>query len=217
MRIAVAAGLGASLMLAVLSAVLTSFEFTISGLFVEFLLAHPIDKQYSLLTVGEAVAEGRYGNIGLLFLEVCFFLLSFVIPLVLLVTLLFLWLMPLTERGQRKLLRAGHLLDAWACLDVAVLVLVIAIMQFGMMAEFLVSKGSLATPCRMIKSLAREDCLDIQMSARPGLAVLILAGLALLVVPKVAMNHCEHVLGRKSLSQKSLTTAPAIAKPAAES
>mmetsp|Transcript_70559 Transcript_70559/g.204610 ORF Transcript_70559/g.204610 Transcript_70559/m.204610 type:complete len:1041 (-) Transcript_70559:104-3226(-) len=196
-RLVVFCGLAASYVLMIWGSLVTSFDFSISGMFIEFLLSKPVEKDYSLLSVGGSISSGRYSDSGLPVLEVMFFFLVIVIPLSLLTALVTLWLVPMSLKSQRCVLHACRVLDAWACLDVAALVLIIAIMQFGMMAEFLASKGSLGAPCKLIKNIAKEECFAIGMSAHAGVAPLLLAGVALLVVPKVAMRLSEDAIDHK--------------------
>jgi len=161
---------------------------------IEFLFGHEISRRYSLLSVGLAVAEGRSSDLGLLGLEVVFLMLAVVVPLVLLAMLLILWLAPMKVQHQEMLLRICYILDTWSSLDVAVLVLVIANWEFSKFAEFLVYNGNLAAPCLMIKDLTRSECIHMDLTSRVTCAILVSAGFALLVLPKVTMRLCARAL-----------------------
>jgi len=103
---------------------------------------------------------------------------------------------------QEALLRTCYLLDAWSCFDVAVLMLVIASFEFGQMAEWLVYQGELASPCRLLSDLTQRECFQVELSTRSTIAVLIPAGLALLVVPKLAMRFSAHAMYAEFACQK---------------
>jgi len=193
-RVAVASALGASLILLLAGTFLVSFDFEISGIFIEFLFGHEVSRQYSLLIVGMAVTQGRSFSAGLMGLEVVFLLLAVVVPLVLLTLLLILWLTPMKLHSQEALLRVCYVMDGWSSLDVAVLVLVIANLEFGKLAEFLVYRGELAAPCHMIRDLTRSECVQMGLTSRPTMAFLLTAGFAMLVLPKVTMRLCAQAI-----------------------
>jgi len=198
LRVAVASALGASVVLMLAGTFLVSFDFEVGGIFIEFLFGREVSRQYSLLSIGMAVTDGRMDNVGLLGLEAVFLILAVVMPLVLLTALLILWLMPMSLPRQEELLRVCYILDTWSSLDVAVLVLIIADLQFGTLAEFLVYRGNLATPCYMIRDLTQSECVQMDLVSRPTIAVLLIAGFALLVLPKVAMRLCARAIFREA-------------------
>jgi len=175
-----------------------SFDFEIDGIAMEFLFGRTVSKEYSLLGVGTSVAEDRYHDAGLIGLEVVFLALAVIVPLLELGCLLALWLAPLRLVAQKALLHVVYFLDSWSSLDVAALVLVIATSEFGRMAEFLVYKSGFATPCSMIKDLTASECLEVNMHARGWMAVVISAGLLLILVPKVTLRLCADAISKRT-------------------
>merc|ERR1719215_1252308 len=179
----------------------TSFSFEASGVLTEFLFGENIEKSYSIFSVGAATAEGRYGEFGLLCLEAIFVTLAVFVPFLLLGSLLTVWMAPMTQLRQKNLLRACYMLDAWASLDVAVLVLAIACHEFARLAKFLVYEGNFAAPCNMIKDITKEECLDIKLHAHLPMIFVFMSGILLVVAPKVAMNKSHRCLEARTAQQ----------------
>lgn len=199
LRLTVAVAMGVSFVLSLLGVFSMAFSFRVSGVLPNFLFGHDTHVAYSLFSVGVATASGRYGDLLLLGLELVFILLAIVVPLVLLIGLLVLWLVPLSLKSQKWLLHASYMLDAWACLDVAVLVLLIACFEFGRLAEFLVYEGNFAAPCNFIKNLAKHDCLMIELIPHAGLALVFTTGAVLLLVPKITIRICKRAIRKREL------------------
>lgn len=195
-RVIVLGALVTSASLAFVGTFLLSFSFEISGIFTQFLFGRNVERSYSLFSVGMSVASGRYGETGLIGLEMVFVVLAVVVPAALIGLLFSLWLVPMQLKYQKSLLKACRLLDAWSCLDVAALVLAIACFEFGRMAEWLVYQGNYAAPCNMVKNITQEECMKIELHAFPALAALFCAGLSLVVVPKVCLRRFAKAIGR---------------------
>lgn len=190
--------LAASTILTLMGTFCTSFSFEINGLLSEFLFGGELDKPYSLFSIGVAVAEGRYEETGLVGLEVAFVMLAVAVPAALLVMLLVLWVVPLSLLRQKRLAHACHMFDAWASLDVAALVLIIALFEFGKLAEWLVYAGNFAAPCQMIKDLTKDECLQVEIRAFSMLGVTFFSSALIIVVPKVTLWMCEAAIQRRT-------------------
>eukprot|EP00932_Pfiesteria_piscicida_P004712 SRR837773.14617.p2 GENE.SRR837773.14617~~SRR837773.14617.p2 ORF type:complete len:455 (-),score=174.49 SRR837773.14617:61-1308(-) len=196
-RVAVTAALGVTALLAVLGILLVSFTFEASGVAIDFLFGAAVAKQYSLFEVGSTVAKDRYDEVGLLGLEVVFLALAVVAPLVQVAALGSLFCSPLKIPGQQKLLNFCRVLDSWSSLDVAVVVLVISCFEFGTMAEFLVQKSGFAGGCDFIKDLTQQDCFAVKMTATGPMAILCLAGMLLVAVPKLMLRLTSDLLEKR--------------------
>merc|ERR1719330_772418 len=145
-----------------------------------------------------SVAKHRYNELGLIALEVGFISLAVLAPTALLGFLVCLWLVPMQLMRQRSLLHVCRLLDAWSCLDVAALVLAIACFEFDRMAEWLVYKDKFAASCNMVKNITREECVKVELHSFPALTALFLAGVLLLVVPKVCLHRFDKAIQRRA-------------------
>lgn len=187
--LALAGMIFAALVLSALGAFLTSFSFEVTGLIPEFLFGRRMENFFSIFSAGVASAEGRYGEAGLVSLEVVFLTLAVVVPLVLLASLLMLWVLPLTLSVQKTLLHVCYMLDAWSSMDVAVLVLVICCFEFERLADYLVYGGDFKEACTLVKNVTHEECMDIILHGQPPLFLLFCVGVVLLVLPKVALPY----------------------------
>jgi len=190
--------IGVSTLLALFGTFLVSFSFEMSGIAPQFLFGGHIEKSYSLFSVGMSVANGRNGEAGLMGLEIVFVSLAVLAPAGVLGLLVAMWLVPMKIERQRSLLHACRMLDAWASFDVAALVLAVACGEFAKLADWLVYEGTFAGPCNMVKDITKEECMKIEFHAFPALALLFLAGAALMVVPKVSMKRFEKAIGRRA-------------------
>jgi len=190
--------IGVSTLLALFGTFLVSFSFEMSGIAPQFLFGGHIEKSYSLFSVGMSVASGRNGEAGLMGLEIVFVSLAVLAPAGVLGLLVAMWLVPMKIERQRSLLHACRMLDAWASFDVAALVLAVACGEFAKLADWLVYEGTFAGPCNMVKDITKEECMKIEFHAFPALALLFLAGAALMVVPKVSMKRFEKAIGRRA-------------------
>lgn len=153
---------------------------------------------------------------GLFVLETCYILLVVVLPVATLAALLVLWLMPLSLHVQEVMARVCYIADSWASFDVAVVVLLIGIMQFGTLSDFLVLQSDIAVPCMMLKHVTQIDCMQIDMNARPALIILLLAFVCSAVVPKIALKMCATSIFRKHRSMERCTKTREVAPDDAE-
>jgi len=123
-------------------------------------------------------------------LELVFLLLSVFLPILLLGMLLVLWTAPLTAQSQERLLRISYFIESWTTIDVTVIVLGIACLEFGRLSEFLVYKSDFAQACTMFRDLTHTECMEVNLEAHAPLGVLAVAGVLNLVVPKVVIRLC---------------------------
>ena len=114
---------------------------------------------YSLVSAGASLSSSMPGDVGLMALQTVF-LLSVVLPVLLLLALLLLWVLPLTPSEQDSLLYACYVMDAWSTLDVFVIAVIVAHAEFTRLAARLVATGSLAPVCNLAKSKFEASCMD---------------------------------------------------------
>merc|ERR1712194_884971 len=108
--------------------------------------------------------------------------------------LLAVWTVPMRSRRQEVWLRIAFVMDAWASLDVAVVVMAVACSEFARLATFLVYEGNFAAPCTIVKDMTKQECMDIKLITHPSLVLVFLTGLACIVVPKVVMRSAWRCL-----------------------
>jgi len=183
----VGALLAASFGLAVAGAFVTTFQFNLLGLASEIVLdAEGAVRKYSLYSVGASVSgTGTGSGLGLMVLEFAFLLLALVLPLFLLGMMLLAWFLPLRPRTQDALVRACHYLDCWASLDVAALTLTIGAIEFRFLVRYLVHDSLLSRPCNFVKDFTHGECFDMEVGLKPGFVILLVAGAAMVIAPKL--------------------------------
>jgi len=144
------------------------------------------------------------GNAGLIALAVIFLCLTVVVPLVLMLMLLALWCVPLTSLAQNRLHDACYILDAVASLDVFVVTLAVGHFQFDRLAKKLLLKGNVAVFCGLVQEALGVGCFDVGIEFDGGFAVLSLAGLTALVVPKLANRACSAAIRKRDQALPSV-------------
>lgn len=197
-HLSISSGLLVTLALVLASVTVTSFDFLISGIFTEFIVGGEVSKEYSLTTLGVRVSNSQQtANFALMCLEIGYILLAVVLPVVTTMALTVLWIMPLQLKTQENMIRWVYIMDCWASFDVAVVVLLCGVLQFGRLSDFLIYKSDLSVPCTRIKSLTRNECMLVEMSARPTVAILLAAFVCVVTIPKAALRLCASSIFKK--------------------
>merc|ERR1712194_3362 len=114
--------------------------------------------------------------------------------------LLAVWTVPMRSRRQEVWLRIAFMMDAWASLDVAVVVMAIACSEFGRLATFLVYEGNFAVACTLIKDITKKECMDIRLTPHPTLVFVFLTGLLSVWVPKLVMHFSWRCVAARELA-----------------
>jgi len=185
---AIAISLLVCIVVIVVGAFVSSFQLNMAGLGAKVLFQEEIHElSYSLVSAGASLSSSMPGDVGLMALQTVF-LLSVVLPVLLLLALLLLWVLPLTPSEQDSLLYACYVMDAWSTLDVFVITVIVAHAEFTRLAARLVATGSLAPVCNLAKSKFEASCMDLGLELEPGFVALLMAGLVALLVPK-AVHH----------------------------
>jgi len=191
-HLAVAAVLLLAVAVTVAGAVVTSFQFGMSGLGAGLILQESRHTEdFSLVGVGAAVPASMPGDAGLVALQAVFLIIGFAVPVLLLLALALLWLTPLREQQQRTLLYVCHVLDSWSTLDVFVLTVLVGHAEFGQLAGRLLAAGNLKGVCVPLKEQLGLSCMDLDLGLLPGFALLAAAGLVALAVPKSVHQLCR--------------------------
>mmetsp|Transcript_23643 Transcript_23643/g.70347 ORF Transcript_23643/g.70347 Transcript_23643/m.70347 type:complete len:991 (-) Transcript_23643:442-3414(-) len=196
----VACLLAGTLALSSLAALMVSFDAKVDGLLGQVLSTE--SKSFSLIGIGFAIptSSGTGRDSGLVFLAALFLLLTMVLPLLLLAMLLALWLLPLPRRAQDFLLYTCYITDCWASMEVAALILTILAVELGYFMEFIIRINGAETACNLIQDITSSECVAVGINLRAGFFFLLLAGVALTIVPKVAYHRCKLANQRKEES-----------------
>eukprot|EP00727_Mastigamoeba_balamuthi_P002904 m51a1_g12610 hypothetical protein (882) ;mRNA; r:1378-4099 len=155
-RSAVAALLLCTLALILVGGLVRSIAFEFrgaAGVALESLLNVSATRQYSLVDVGRAVPSSspEPAAFGPVVVTAVYFLTALVLPALLMVGLLLLWCLPLSTREKRWGMTAVEVLNAWACIDVYMVSMAVALLELRQFAEFMVGSS-----CDSINRVLRE-------------------------------------------------------------
>ncbi|CAE7323270.1 rfc1 [Symbiodinium pilosum] len=149
-------------------------------------------KSYSLLSFGLQFPEVSEEEVGSRLLQVTFLITSLAAPLLLAGVLWAVWILPMQPKTQNALLKLGYALDAWVALDVFVVVIAIAALDFGKMTTYAAHEGAMLEACSwMERELSREACVGANVTLEKGFGLLAASATALLIVPKVVLQACS--------------------------
>eukprot|EP00913_Durusdinium_trenchii_P001992 g1842.t2 len=174
------------------SCFLSTIQYQVSGVIADLLLEEEQKElSYSLITLGSFLTTGFEASTGLRTVQFIFFSFTVAIPLALVGTLLALLLWPMTRPQQKRLLKACHVLDAWAAFDVFVLAVVVANFEFWLLTEFLMYHDNIAAACHWVHQNLNAECLAMQCHVLPGFILMAFAGIASYLTPKIYFQLCE--------------------------
>jgi hypothetical protein len=116
-----------------------TMRFEFKGL-VGLMLKDAADVDYSFVTVGTSIPEhsGVPNDFATRWLQASLFLFGQAMPLALLLTMLILWLVPMTLGWQRTLFVLAEVLNAWSALDVFCISIAAALLEIQQFAAFIV-------------------------------------------------------------------------------
>lgn len=154
---------------------------------------------YSYVSVGTSLPahSGVPNSFAIRWLQASYFLFGVAMPLAFLLSLVVLWLVPLTLRSQRQLHVLSEVLNAWSTLDVFCVSIVAALLEIQQFAAFIVGDSCdginqlLAKPTADEKLEGDDKCFDVQAYVKTASWVLFLAAALLIVlgVPSLAAAH----------------------------
>lgn len=172
-----------------------SFAVTTSGVLSAVML-DPVEetRPYSLYSLGVAVTSGKTVHAGSLMVQIIFFFFAFVTPLVLVASLIMLWMVPFGLQTQKRLLVACRCLDAWAAFDVFGLAVLVAWLEFGRMASFLIYHDNIGPLCGWVRDNLQRECFHIEAELLPGFFALAVGGIASYLAPKQVFVVCQRAL-----------------------
>lgn len=193
----------AALVLVVVGESIPSFGFEFKGAFglLLKLLEEPTSSTYSVMSLGHLMPSSSYDptSVGIIFLQVTFFLFVVVAPILYLILLIALLLVPLTLRAQRRLLYVTEVVQAWAGLEVFVLSVIASLLELRQFSQFIIGhKCDLVND--YIEKYAGDDlggdnkCFDVETSLKSGCWVLFAACLMYLFAGIVVFKRCHHAL-----------------------
>lgn len=138
-KIAVVFLLVVTALFVVAGTILDSMKFEFKGL-VGLMLRDAAEVEYSFVTVGTSIPKhsGVPNDFATRWLQASFFLFGQAMPFALLLTMLVLWVVPLTLSMQRTIFVLAEVLNAWSALDVFCISIAAALLEIQQFAAFIV-------------------------------------------------------------------------------
>jgi len=209
-----------SISLLVIGSYWISFEFQFQGLAAVALsyLGEPTSNSYSLITLGESIPSSSAdpNSFGIRWIQATFFLFALAIPLTLLLFLLFLWLVPLSRKYQRKIYIITEILNAWSAIDVFVISIIAALLEISQFAQFIIGDR-----CDLINQILGDyfsgplngvdKCFDVVTKLDAGCWLLFGGCISYIISSIIVMRTCHRALENRDKQEKgSEETAPIL-------
>jgi len=165
-------------------------------------------RQFSLWSLGLALPPNSIdpSSFGIHWIEVFFLLFSGAMVLVFLVTLLVLWLHPMTVKGHRQALVLAQIVNSVTGLDVFVVSILASAMQITQYAQFIVKETGLAGVNPILEELIPKvpfvakkmeggySVFDLNSRLMPGFVLLALACVISTVLGLAVLNKSSKAL-----------------------
>lgn len=179
-----------------------TFEVHIRGL-VGYLIDmkdNPIT-DYSLLDVGAELpaASGVPDTLGARWIQASFYVFAFIMPLCLQVSLLLLWVFPLSLKWQQRLFFVAEVFNAWSAIDVFCVSIVAVLLEIQDFAAFIVGDS-----CSIINDVLAQyfdeemqgddKCFDVTARILPQSWATCAAAFLLIVVELPILLMCKMIL-----------------------
>ncbi|CAK0831899.1 unnamed protein product [Prorocentrum cordatum] len=198
--------LGVSLLLVVVGLNVNAFQFRFLGLAGFALGEAGSVRPFSVVSLASAVPSANLhsGGPDMFFIQWIF---CIQLPAVIIyhVTLMMLWITPLTNRMQRIGLVAAQVMNAWNALDVFVVSICAGVLEIRQLALFIIG-----TKCDALDAIVeqfppivarvpgavdgRVHCFDVQSELKEGFFVLLAAVLVSTVVGHLVLHRCSVAL-----------------------
>jgi len=209
----------ASTTLLVLGAIFPSFEFQFEGAAALVLsyLNQTTSNTYSLVSLGLALPDSTENpdSFGTRYLQVTYFIFALAIPLTHMLTMIGLWLIPLSRKVQRRVFVLTEVLNAWSAIDVFVVSILAAVLEIEQFAQFIIGDR-----CNLINEILKQHfdgvlkgndkCFDVQTKLYTGCWLLFTSAIIYLISAFVVMRACHKALEEKSESDENISAARSV-------
>jgi hypothetical protein len=199
--------LGVSLLLVLIGLNVNAFQFRFLGLSGFALGEEGSVRPFSVVSLASAVPDANLhpGTPDLLFIQWIFCIFSMAMVIIYHVTLMLLWVTPLSNRMQRIGLVAAQVMNAWNALDVFVVSICAGVLEIRQLALFIIG-----TKCDALDAMVEQfppivarvpgaekngvHCFDVKSELKEGFFVLLAAVLVSTVVGHLVLHRCSVAL-----------------------
>jgi len=192
-----------ALILVAVGSSIISFEFQFKGaleLILEY-LGQPTNQPYSVLSLGIGLPGSSQtpNAFGVRWIQATFFIFALVVPLLFLITLLFLWLTPMTYKMQKRVFVVVEILNAWAALEVFVVSIIAALLEIQQFAAFIIGDKCDGIDQILQKYFADQldgdvTCFDVIATLEDGCWLLFSACLIYVAVGSLVIRTTHKIL-----------------------
>lgn len=200
-----------SLSLLAVGSIWNSFEFQFQGAAALALsyLSQPVTTAYSLISLGLKLPDASPDpfSFGIRFIQVTFFIYGIAIPLFHLLSLLLLWLLPMSRKSQRNIYVLTEILNAWSAIDVFVISVIAALLEISQFAQFIIGDR-----CDTINYYLAEymndalqgvdKCFNVLTKLDTGCWLLFGGCIAYIVSSIIVMRACHSALSRREKDEQ---------------
>lgn len=187
-------------------AAIDSFAFVFKGAAALVLKATGGDPStsYSLISLATSMpySSTNPDDFGVRFLQSCFLMFALVFPIAHLLSILILWLIPLTLKAQYRVYVMVECFNAWAAIDVFVIVIIACLLEVQQFAQFIVGDGCDQVNVFLAEYLAPyldgdNVCFDVVTTLNRGCWVLFSAAVVALICNFIVMRTCRSALAER--------------------
>jgi len=203
----------ASIVLLVFGSYWISFEFQFLGaaaLALEYLL-QPTYQSYSLITLGLSLpdASPSPNDFGIRLVQVTFFVYALAMPLCHLLFLLFLWLVPLSRKSQRRIYYVTEIFNAWSANDVFVISVIATLLEIEQFAQFIIGDRCDTINIYLAKYMSEalngvDKCFDVVTKLDVGCWLLFSACVIYTFSSLVVMRACHKAIDTREKEERTV-------------
>jgi hypothetical protein len=182
---------------------LLSFSFKFLGLagYGLELLKLDTKREYSVLDLGKQMPEAseKPNSFTIRFTQLIYFLTIMIFPICHLLTVIILWLVPLSRKIQKCIYTICEILNAWSCIDVFVISIIAAIVEISQFTAFIVGDK-----CDFINPFlekffdntldGHDTCFEVEAFLQSGCWILFAAAIMYFIGSMVVMKVCRNAL-----------------------
>eukprot|EP00656_Telonema_subtile_P002700 TRINITY_DN1122_c0_g1_i1.p1 TRINITY_DN1122_c0_g1~~TRINITY_DN1122_c0_g1_i1.p1 ORF type:complete len:2329 (-),score=412.59 TRINITY_DN1122_c0_g1_i1:67-7053(-) len=164
-------------------------------------------RSFSLYSTATAISKTDDG-FGIRAIQVTFILFGMIIPLIHMVSLLFLWIVPLSLRRQHYLFVITEVLNAWSALEVFVVSIICALLELPTFAQFILG-DKCNIPNDIISTMdhfqpnpinighGEDKCFDVKATLEDGCWVLFAAMLIAVLIIQLITRSCAQAMDER--------------------
>ena len=158
-------------------------------------------REYSVLNLGIKMpdASEKPNSFSIRFTQLIYFLTIMIFPICHLLTVIILWLVPLSRKIQKFIYTICEILNAWSCIDVFVVSIIAAIVEISQFAAFIVGDK-----CNFINPFLEKffaetldnhnTCFEVEAYLQSGCWILFAAAIMYFIGSMVVMKVCRNAL-----------------------